>query len=143
MNPQESPLVCNYSAIPAENRDEHILNSTQIFQAVQKVKELPTGYAFGLPNQKNYFMDLANFINHERLCCPFYHFKLEVEANNGVLWLSLEGNGVKEMLKTVLVGAPKPEVLEEMFETAGDTALKTKLVGAMLDFPQVLKKVSE
>lgn len=140
MNTQESPLICYYSAIPAENREEHITNATQIFQAVEKVKALPTGYAFQLPNQNNYFMDLATFINHERLCCPFYHFKLEIEPNNGALWLSLEGNGVKEMLKTVLGGSLKPEVLEQFFETGADTALKTQLVEAMLNFPQVLKE---
>ncbi len=143
MSTQELPMVCNYAAIPTENRDEHITNSTQIFRAVEKVKALPLGYAFQLPNRDHYFMDLATFINHERLCCPFYHFKLEIEANNGALWLSLEGNGVKEMLKTILGGSLKPEVLEEFFETGADTALKTKLVGAMLDFPQVSKEVSE
>jgi hypothetical protein len=140
MSTQESPLVCNYSAIPAENRDEHLTNAAQIFQAVQKVKELPTGYNFQLPNQSHFFMDVANFINHERLCCPFYHFKLEIEPNNGALWFGLEGNGVKELLKTVLGGSLKPEVFEAFFETAGDTALKTRLVETSLEFPQVLKE---
>ncbi len=140
MSTQEPSLVCNYSAIPAQNRQEHITNATQIFQAVEKVTELPTGYGFQLPNQDHYFMDLVAFINHERLCCPFYHFKLEIEPNNGALWLSLEGDGVKEMLKTVLDGSLKAEVLEQLFETGADTALKTKLVGAMLNVPQVLKE---
>ena len=36
-------------------------------------------------------MGLAEFIGRERLCCPFFHFEIVVEANGGSIWLRLMG----------------------------------------------------
>jgi hypothetical protein len=138
MGSQESVLVCNYTAIPADQRENHVANATQIFRTVAEVKELPRGYAFRLPNQDNQFLELAEFINFERLCCPFYHFKLEVEPKNGDLWLSLEGGeGVKDMLAKVLGGHAKPEVLEQMF-VGNNPAMKQQFIEAALNLPNII-----
>lgn len=138
METQESALVCNYTAIPADQRENHVVNATQIFKTVVEVKELPTGCAFRLSNQDDQFLELAQFINFERLCCPFYHFKLEVEPKNGDLWLSLEGGeGVKDMLAKVLGGYVKPEVLEKMF-VGNDIAMKQQFVQATLNLPKII-----
>jgi hypothetical protein len=43
---------------------------------------------------------IAAFISYERLCCPFFHFNLDVEPNQGPLWLSITGAiDIKEFLQ--------------------------------------------
>jgi hypothetical protein len=46
------------------------------------------------------FMKLAHFVEHERQCCPFYSFALEVEPNGGLFWLRMTGGeGVKQFMQ--------------------------------------------
>jgi hypothetical protein len=62
------------------------------------------------------FMSLANFVEHERQCCPFYHFVLEAEPNNGPFWLCMTGGeNVKEFMQTVwadLEGAAAKQLMQ-------------------------------
>jgi hypothetical protein len=45
----------------------------------------------------------AEFMALERLCCPFLNFVLEIEPDQGPLWLKLTGpEGVKQVLQTEL-----------------------------------------
>jgi hypothetical protein len=65
-------------------------------------------------------MALAHFVEHERQCCPFYHFALEVEPNGGPLWLRLTGGaGVKQFMTTVWANLPGA-VAQQLVQT-GDT----------------------
>ena len=84
-------LACNIQAIPQEIRPLHQANTERIFAAVQEVQELPTGYTLRLPNETNLLQSIVNFISYERLCCPFFRFKLEIEPDQGPIWLSLTG----------------------------------------------------
>ena len=44
------------------------------------------------------FRNAAEFVTYERLCCPFFAFELEVEKENGAMWLKLRGReGVKDL----------------------------------------------
>jgi hypothetical protein len=52
---------------------------------------LATGYAWRLPNETDIFQTVASFIRYERLCCPFFHFSLEVEPDQGPIWFSITG----------------------------------------------------
>lgn len=100
---ESQPIVCDLTAIPVSVREQHVITAPKIFRAAQEVQELPNGYAFRLPNEPGMFMALAQFVENERLCCPFYHFGLEIEPNGGPLWLRLTGNeGVKQLLETAL-----------------------------------------
>ena len=93
-------IVCDLTAIPADAREQHLLTSAQIFSAAQEIRELPDGYAFCLPNDPGMWMALASFVEQERRCCPFWAFGLNVEPNNGPLWLQLTGpEGAKQLLQ--------------------------------------------
>ncbi|MDX1520438.1 MAG: hypothetical protein R3264_02325 [Anaerolineae bacterium] len=85
------PLACDLTAIPLEHRDAHQSTAQTLFNRVQATQELPDGYAFQLPNDSKTFLQAAQFIAHERECCPFFTFTLELEAANGPLWLRLTG----------------------------------------------------
>jgi uncharacterized Fe-S cluster-containing protein len=96
----ESPFVCDLNAIKPVDRDRHIAAVIEVFQAVQSIRELPTGYAFRLPNDTSLLIKSAEFISNERLCCPFFGFAVVVEPQDGPLWLHLTGpEGVKPFIQ--------------------------------------------
>jgi hypothetical protein len=95
-----SPFVCDMTALGPAQREQHIVTSGQLFQAVQEVRELPDGYAFRLPNDSATLLKAAEFVAGERLCCPFFGFVLELEPEGGPLWLRLTGrDGVKPFIQ--------------------------------------------
>jgi hypothetical protein len=101
------PLVCDLTAIPADARQQHLASIPELFGAVQAVQELPDGYAFRFDNEPGRFLALANFVEHEQLCCSFEGFAIEIEPHAGPIWLRLTGGeGVKEMLAAEVVHSP-------------------------------------
>lgn len=68
--------------------------------AVIEIKELPDGFAFRFPSGPPIIVNLAEWITLERQCCAFLGFVLEIEPDQGPVWLSLTGGtGVKEFLQ--------------------------------------------
>jgi hypothetical protein len=97
---QISPFVCDMNAIAPADRDRHISTTLGLFHAVQDICELSNGYGFRLPNETGLLMKAAEFIANERLCCPFFGFRVEVEPGGGPLWLYLTGqDGVKPFIR--------------------------------------------
>lgn len=98
---RESPFACQMDAIKSEQRPQHLATANQLFRAVKSIRELPNGYAFQLPNESDVLRMVAEFISLERLCCPFFGFKLEVEQEGGAVWLQLMGReGVKPFIQS-------------------------------------------
>jgi hypothetical protein len=92
--PQQSPdpiLACNIFAIPKAYRPVHEANTKRIFTSAEELQELPTGYAWRLPNDTTLLETIVAFLRYERLCCPFFRFKLEIEPDQGPLWLQITG----------------------------------------------------
>ena len=89
---QSDPIMaCNLQAIPRELLPTHQANAQRIFDSVQEVQELPTGYGLRLPNETDLLQTIMAFISYERLCCPFFRFGLEIEPEQGPVWLRLTG----------------------------------------------------
>jgi hypothetical protein len=97
-------LACNLQAIPQDQRPQHQARTEQLFAASQEVRELATGYALRLPGETEILQTIADFIRYERLCCPFLHFVVEVEPEQGPIWLHLMGKGedVKPILASIV-----------------------------------------
>ena len=94
-------LACQIGMLDAAQRQRHQIVLRQLSQAVQAVQELPDGYA--LRFEADTCLLAAEFIARERLCCPFFHFILDVEPDGGPLWLRLTGRtGVKQILREEL-----------------------------------------
>lgn len=89
--PSDPILVCNIAAIPKEIRPIHQANIERIAVSVQEVRELETGYAFRLAYEIELLQTVVTFLSYERLCCPFFHFQLEFEPNQGPIWLHITG----------------------------------------------------
>lgn len=98
----QQPLICDLTVFPADVREQMAATVPELFQAVQEVQELSQGYAFQFPNEPGMFMSLAQFVEHERQCCPFYRFSLEAEPDGGPFWLRMTGGEeVKQFMQTV------------------------------------------
>lgn len=100
------------SAFDPVERKRHIDAISEVFGAVEEIRELPHGYAFRLPNDADWVVKAADFITKERLCCPFFGFTLELEPERGALWLSLTGrDGVKPFIAAEIGHALKEGML--------------------------------
>jgi hypothetical protein len=97
----EPVFACRMDAIPQEHRAGHKENIQRVFASIQEVRELPTGYALRLPNETDLLQTIVAFLSYERLCCPFFHFGLEIEPEQGPIWLRLTGTrDVKPFLQS-------------------------------------------
>jgi hypothetical protein len=138
-------LACDLTAIPADVREEHVINAPQLFAMAQEVQELSNGYTIRFANEPGRFMAIAKFIENERLCCPFFRFGLEIEPNNGPIWLRLTGGeGVKEILQTTLFESIEDKTaLRQLIQTGGDRHLDEVVAQTHLPLLSgVLKKSS-
>lgn len=140
MSHEEQPIMCNLTVFSAETRAQIAADMPEMFKAVQKAQELPDGYAFQFPNEPDMFMALANFVEHERQCCPFYHFALVAEPNNGPFWLRMTGGeGIKAFMQTVwtdLEGATS----KQLMQTGPERDLDEAIVQSAPILAEVMKK---
>jgi hypothetical protein len=95
---ERSQFYCNVNALSPTERARHKQLSQQLALAQRETKELPDGFAFRLQAGAS-LTDLAEWVSLERKCCPFFTFGIEMERNNGPLWLKLRGEeGVKQFI---------------------------------------------
>jgi hypothetical protein len=98
----QSPLACDMTAIPAEERPVHLAKSRELFLQIREMRELSDGYEFRFEDE---LKRLVDFVSLEKLCCPFLRFEIDVEAENGPVWLRLTGReGVKEFIREEISG---------------------------------------
>src|SRR5262245_3490308 len=99
-NLSDLPIICDLSAVNAADRERLMAAVPELFRVVDAVHELPDGYAFRFGSAPGQLLAIAEFVEHERQCCPFYAFALEVEPAGGPLWLKMTGReGVKDFLQ--------------------------------------------
>jgi hypothetical protein len=99
MTQPEFPFACDMTAIPVLRRAEHLATIEKLFRSVEEIRELTNGYAFRLKNTPTILETAAEFIELERLCCPFFGFLLEARGEGEELWLTLNGrDGVKPFI---------------------------------------------
>lgn len=97
---KQSPFYCDQGALTPAVRKRHfdVLGPALIAKRV-RVRELPDGYEFQLPSDATTYKEAAEYIDAERLCCPFFNISLRVTPEGGPLWLSFTGRpGTKEFI---------------------------------------------
>lgn len=136
------PIVCDLTVFPANVRAGMTTTMPDLFQAVQAVQELEDGYAFQFPNEPGMLPALAHFIEHERQCCAFYDFALEVGAGGRPFRLRMTGaEGVKAFMDTVwrdLQGA----IPRQLMRTGPDHDLDDAIAQAAPVLKAVMDRVS-
>jgi hypothetical protein len=97
---ESAGFYCNVHAFAASERLRYNELARKLSGARAEVRELPDGYAFRILRAKLSLAELAEFVSFESRCCPFFAFAMELEHNNGPLWLKLLGSeGVKPFIR--------------------------------------------
>jgi hypothetical protein len=99
------PLACQPGALGAEEWERHQIVLKEMGKRVQGREELTDGYAFAFAADA--YPLVAEFVARERLCCPFFHFVLDVQPASRPLWLRITGDGqedVKAILEETMPG---------------------------------------
>lgn len=97
----QSPFYCDRGALSPAERTRHfdVLGPALIARR-QAVRELPDGYEFQFASDKQTFQDLAEFVEAERRCCPFFDIELRMTAEHGPLWVRFTGRpGTKQFIE--------------------------------------------
>ena len=95
-----SLIACNLDAVGLKGR-QHLL--VGLVSRASERRELDNGYAFGFAPGTVGLTELAQIIEPERRCCPFFRFVITAEPEGGPLWLEVSGpDTTKEFLQTLL-----------------------------------------
>ena len=93
------PIACNLKALTSEQRKQLEQLGEHVISAITASRELKDGYAFSVDPQKASLMDVAQWLEVWRRCCPFYEFQIDFYAADASIWLSVKGRpGVKEYI---------------------------------------------
>lgn len=97
----ESPFACNVAALTSAERHRHF---DELGPALRNLKtgvnELPDGYEFRFPSDRKTVAMLLEWVEQERLCCPFFDITVRFEPEGGAVVLRLGGRpGTKEFIK--------------------------------------------
>jgi len=105
-NPQAktvSSFSCNPSALDQEQRRRHDILARDLFPKHLEIEELADGFGLRFPNNRSLFTALSEWATLEQLCCPFLTLTLELQRDQGPIWLRATGrDGVKDFLRAEL-----------------------------------------
>ena len=94
-----APIACNLNALTSEQRRELHRIGDHVISAIDSSRELKDGYAFRIEGSKASLVDVAQWLDVWRLCCPFYEFQIDFHAVEKSVWLSVKGRpGVKQYI---------------------------------------------
>lgn len=106
MSNQTTPVIaCNLGALSAPERERRAALARALVEQAES-RELADGYALRLAGVDSLARESLDWLLLERRCCPFLRLELELEPDDGALWLRLRGGeGVKEFLAAAGLGA--------------------------------------
>lgn len=98
----EGPLACDRLAFTPEQRKRHFDELGPALRSRKTaVRELHDGFEFRFPSDDQTYRLVTEWMEGERVCCPFFEINLRSEPDGGPLWLRLTGrDGVKQFLET-------------------------------------------
>jgi hypothetical protein len=98
-----SSFHCNMSALDPEQRKRHDLLTKDVLAKHLAIEELPDGYGIRFAYNPSLFTALSEWATLEQLCCPFLTLTLELQRDQGPIWLKASGeDGVKDFLRAEL-----------------------------------------
>lgn len=97
---EASSFSCDLSVMTPGERNQHLEVGKRMFGLVKEVKELRNGFALRFAADSTIITTVGQFIEKERLCCPFMKFTVEVGEEHGPLWVSITGRkGAKDFIR--------------------------------------------
>jgi hypothetical protein len=102
----ESPqFVCNMNAMTGEERARYDVLRGKLEQAVERVEELENGYTFRLRDGSISLEEVAQWVEYEQKCCPFFGLGVEAAPQKGPIALRATGEpGVKDFIRMEFAG---------------------------------------
>jgi hypothetical protein len=98
-----SHFYCNMSALDQDQRKRHKILTKDLLAKHLEIKELPDGYGMRFPNDRSLFTALSEWATLEQLCCRFLTLTLELQRDQGPIWLKATGeDGIKDFLRAEL-----------------------------------------
>jgi hypothetical protein len=99
----QPPIACDLGVIDPARRSVHLsLVDRLLRESPLEVEELPDGLAFRF-GEEHYAM-VAELVAHERLCCPFFRFVLDVAPQRGPVWLRITGAAGARVILAAVAG---------------------------------------
>jgi hypothetical protein len=96
---QDVPLACNVKAMPPEKRPRYNELVNQLRRGIRSRVALPHGYRYTFTTEAVSLREAAEWIELERLCCPFLTLQLAATGASAEWTLTLTGpKGVKAIL---------------------------------------------
>jgi hypothetical protein len=93
------PIACNLKALTSEQRKQLREAGAHVIAAITASRKLKDGYAFRIDPKEASLLDVAQWLDVWRRCCPFYEFQIDLHAADASVWLSVKGRpGVKEYI---------------------------------------------
>lgn len=88
---QPAPICCNSNAFTTSQKSRYAELNAKVNGSREETKNLPNGYTYRLRKGAVSLPELAEWVLLERTCCPFLDFAIQVEQDNGTLWVKLTG----------------------------------------------------
>jgi hypothetical protein len=97
----ETPFACSLEKTLTKEQREHKKQITEKMEGARiETQELPDGYLFRFRQEAVSFVEVADWVATERVCCPFFDLAIEAERENGPLALRITGReGVKQFIR--------------------------------------------
>jgi hypothetical protein len=96
---EKPTFVCDLLAVNAAERPRYKELVKRVREAMHQREEISGGYRFGLDGAAVTLIETAEWMNMERLCCPFLTLQLSASGNSADWVLTLTGaEGIKPLL---------------------------------------------
>lgn len=93
------PIACSLTDSELQERRRGVIQALR--SAVFEVRELEHGFGYRFLCSGDGLLELAQFVDFERQCCPFLRFRITVEPGDNSAWLEMSGpEGTKEFIGT-------------------------------------------
>jgi hypothetical protein len=93
------PIACNLKTLTSEQRKQLGDVGEHVISAITASGELYDGYSFRVDPARASLIDVAQWLDLWRRCCPFYEFQIDFHAADASIWLSVKGRpGVKQYI---------------------------------------------
>jgi len=99
MGRTDLPIACDLTALTPEERDRWQIVLGAVAQAIIGRSELANGFELCFDATRLDLAAVGEWIALERRCCPFLHFRLDIEPTGKIILALTGGRGVKEFLR--------------------------------------------
>jgi hypothetical protein len=104
MSELDRAITCDLNALTPEERNRRQMLLRAVTQTIIGRSELANGFEFSFDGAKLDLAALGEWIALERRCCPFLHFRLNLEPAGKTALAVAGGQGVKEFLRAEMSG---------------------------------------